>query len=94
MLLPRGHSESDTPSKASGQSASGHTQAVSGEQLMEKLNKLSEQTQVKDVANRGIVHAQRGRFQNRQRADDWRRKTQPVTIEEVKEADRYGTFTY
>ncbi|XP_041374451.1 supervillin-like isoform X4 [Gigantopelta aegis] len=81
------HSESETASKVSGETPSGHAQAVSGEQLMEKLSKLSEQSRIQDVADLKVVHTQRSRFQNRQRADDWRRKTQPVTIEEVKEAD-------
>ena len=67
-----------------------NTQAVCGEQLIEKLSKLSEQSHVNDVAELKVVHKQRERFQQRHnRSDDWRRKTQPVTMEEVKEADRY-----
>ncbi|XP_046380955.2 supervillin-like isoform X4 [Haliotis rufescens] len=73
-------------SESSFDSGSSH-RLVSGEQLMEKLNVLAEQTDVLDLAANKPVSERRQQFQRRNR-DDWRTRTQPITIEEIHAADK------
>lgn len=54
---------------------------------MEKLNVLAEQTDVLDLAANKPVSERRQQFQRRNR-DDWRTRTQPITIEEIHAADK------
>lgn len=58
--------------------------SLSGEQLMQKLSNLADKGKV--------VHQQKEQFQRRNR-DDWRTRTQPITEEEIHEADRQVEFS-
>ncbi|XP_046380954.2 supervillin-like isoform X3 [Haliotis rufescens] len=78
-------------SESSFDSGSSH-RLVSGEQLMEKLNVLAEQTDVLDLAANKPVSERRQQFQRRNR-DDWRTRTQPITIEEIHAADNLETVS-
>ena len=78
--------ESDTVSatvtasmKPAGTSATG--EEMSGQQLMERLHTLA--------AKSAEFEERRHKFQKRQR-EDWRTRTQPVTLEEIQQADRCG----
>jgi hypothetical protein len=52
---------------------------MSGKQLMERLNSLA--------AKNAAFEERRHRYQKRSR-EDWRTRTQPVTLEEIQQADR------
>lgn len=67
--------------KTSGSSAS--KEEMSGLQLMERLHTLA--------AKSAEFEERRHKFQKRQR-EDWRTRTQPVTLEEIHQADRCAPF--
>ncbi|XP_021351835.1 uncharacterized protein LOC110449351 isoform X3 [Mizuhopecten yessoensis] len=70
--------ESLTPKTSASFDFSSDQPSVSGELLMEKLSSLADKGK--------SVTSKRKQFQDSKR-DDWRRRTQPVTLEEIQEAD-------
>ena len=59
------------------------SEEMSGLQLMERLHTLA--------AKSADFQERRQQFQKRQR-EDWRTRTQPVTLEEIQQADRFFFF--
>ena len=74
-LTPKSQFSFDEPGTA------GKASPISGPQLIERLTSLEgQQTAVRD---------RRNKYQQRHTQDDWRTRTQPVTLLEIQEADRY-----
>ena len=63
------------------EAGTGKASPISGPQLIERLTSLEGQ--------QSAVRDRRNKYQLRRTQDDWRTRTQPVTLLEIQEADRY-----
>ena len=80
-VIPEESAPVTAAAKTPGSSAT--KEEMSGLQLMERLHTLA--------AKSAEFEERRHKFQKRQR-EDWRTRTQPVTLEEIHQADRCALF--